>query len=231
MEYSLDLKNTTGNVANDYHVRLEADANIDTSVLVNANGFPSIRTRGNGTKAVRIDWSGATINPGGTISEGFGIVGAKLPPNLRITESYWTLGGLKVVALTSGRLATGDFNGTVASDPWGVVRVSLFDDLTGTDQIGTEWIEGQVNPATLTNYAIVSNQTSDGPIFASWAFRLPGAFVPLDELNSSLGGFGPQTPIQELAAAPEPSSVVLFGLGGACCVLACRCRKRKQQGT
>jgi hypothetical protein len=84
-----------------------------------------------------------------------------------------------------------------------VAKIMLYDSPSGTNQIGIERVEGRGDSA------VISNQTPDGPIFASWGFNTPGAFIPVQDLNDSLGGFGPPTPIQFLAPVPEPSALVM----------------------
>jgi hypothetical protein len=222
--FNARLRNTTGNVVNDYHVKLRADQNIDLSGIGSTGPLGAGPVTGNGTREVTASWSGGTVNQGQECSFSLNTaMGAGTPNGLTVAESWWTLGGIKVVSATSGRLGSAMFDGTSGSGDWVVARIMLYDSLSGANQIGTEWVEGRADSA------VISNQTSDGPIFASWAFNTPGAFIPVQDLNDSLGGFGPPTPIQFLAPVPEPSTFVL-GTAGIVIGLVCAGVRRGLKG-
>jgi hypothetical protein len=209
--FNYDLPNTTGQAANDYHIKMEANENIDIIKTYEIGGDEQFANamfdgvEGNGTKVVTINWHhipGYTVDQGQTTHIGAGIEGEEEeenPAGWRITESWWTFDGEKLTSPTSGRLATVVFNGTI-SDNWLTVKIELYDDILGTNLIGTGWIEGRGTDAT------ISNQTTGGSIYARWAFNTPtSTMIPLEELNESLGDFGPFTPIVELRPRDIPT--------------------------
>lgn len=195
--FNTDLHNTTGLVVDDYHVKLVANGPINITNTYEHGGnveFPNAQShggvQGSGTNSVTINWSGTTVNPGDTVH--VGAFAYPAPSDVRIVESWWTLGGARVSAGTDGLLASARFNGVEGDDIWTVVQVNLFADPGGTDFIGTIWLEGEGTTAE------VFNGTCEFPIFASWSFRDPGPQVALDDLNPELQGFGPWTPVVEL---------------------------------
>jgi hypothetical protein len=202
--FNTHFENTTGNVANDYHIKMVADENITIDATFESGGdvvFDDALTtggvQGNGTQSVTINWSGATVNPGQTVHVGAGTgIGGGTPNNLRITESWWTVGLVKMVSDTLRCFASADFNGTAGSGDWVVVQLEIFDDIEGTNLIGRQWIEGRGTSAVITN------ETYGRSIFARWAFNTPSPdMIPLEDLNEDLGGFGSFGPIVELAPA------------------------------
>ena len=223
--FNTDIVNTTGSVANDYHVRLVAEEPINIDHTYEAGGdvsfLPGV-VEGNGTKDVTINWEGVTVNQGQMVhvgaSSGFG---NGTPNKMRVAESWWTLGGVKLAALTSGRQASADFDGQAGTGEWLVGRIDLYDSATGFNQIGRQWVEGRGLGISLANL------TTDGPIFARLALRAPTLQpVPLAELNPSLGGFGPAGPMQILepvSPSPycpglpnsvQPNGAILEAIGG-----------------
>lgn len=195
--FNADIHNTTGLVVDDYHVKLVANGPINVTNTYEHGGNVAFDdalsgggVSGNGTNSVTINWSGATVNPGDTVH--VGASGHPAPSDVRIVESWWTLGGARVSAGTDGLLASARFNGVAGDPTWVVVQVRLFADPDGDDPIGTIWLEGEGTSAE------VFNGTCEFPIFASWSFREPGPQVALDDLNPELEGFGPWTPVVQL---------------------------------
>ncbi|HBL27154.1 MAG TPA: hypothetical protein DD490_10000 [Acidobacteria bacterium] len=196
-----DIVNTTGSVANDYHVKLESPngkpINVGSTFEAGGNvmfndALSSGGVSGNGTSSVTINWSGATVNQGQTVH-----VGAYAPEDFIIRESWWTFGGVPLVpAKTTGKLASAKFNNV--NQQWVVVQIALWSDIRGTRNLGHEWIEGNGTGAYIFN-------ATCAPIYASWSFRRPSdTQVPLEDLNPALSGFDTWTEIVELPAAGVP---------------------------
>jgi hypothetical protein len=215
--FNAHLTNTTGNVADDYHVKMTASQNINITSTFEAGGdvmFPDALggggVQGNGTTSVTINWTGATVNQNQTAHFGAGSgVGGGTPNGFQITESWWTFGGAKLVPAdsASGRLCSANFNGVAGSGDWVVVKIELFDSPTSSTPIGTEWIEGRGTSAHIINW------TSDGPIFARWAFNTPSATqIPIADLNPSLTGFGDFGPMVVLEPIEVAPSLTPYGL-------------------
>ena len=216
LSFNTDLVNTTGSVLNDYHVKLVSTAPITISDTFQSGGdvvFNSGVVNGNGTNSVTIDWSGATVNQGQTSH--VGAATAAYDPSIIIQESWWTFGGVKFVPNT-GTQATGFFSG---GSFFTVARISIFDSPGATTLLGTEWMQGAGN---LLN---VANRTSDGPIYVKVATRTSQNAIPLSDLNFSLTGFGPDSPVLQLSPVPEPSSLLTFGVGMLCLVGYARRRR------
>ncbi|MBN1766229.1 MAG: hypothetical protein JW860_13295 [Sedimentisphaerales bacterium] len=194
LKFNTHFKNTTGSMVNDYHVRLVANEPITVSSTWQSGGdvqfSPGVVT-GNGTKSIEVNWSGATVNQGQTAH--CGVSTSTYIPSLTVTESWWTVGGVKFNPnLNDGLMGNADFDG--GSD-YTVARIKLYDDIYGSNLIGTEWIEG---PGDLLG---ISNLSHDGPLYASVATLSSSTEIALEDLNPSLEGFGPDGPIIELLPA------------------------------
>lgn len=195
-----DIVNDTGDAADDYHIEIATDTPFSLYNTYNFGGdvqFPTTNVSGIGTNNVTFNWSGATVNSGQDTHVGFSV-----PWNARITKSHWTTGGTEVLPRDLG-LTTGTFN--EATTDYIVAKVELWDDIFGTNLVGTMWWEGQGTDVIIENF-------SDRTVFASWSFTDPGGIVALEDLNHTLGGFGPETAIVELI--PEPATISLIALGG-----------------
>jgi hypothetical protein len=195
-----DFTNTTGSVVNDYHLKLISPNPININYTYRFGGdvaFNSPIIAGNSSNTVSLDFSGSTVNNGQTVHVGFYAPGNY---DIRVSESYWTFGGLKVDTFA---MPTTYFEGT--STDFLVVRVSLYDDINGTNQVGTMWWESQSNSAKVTSYV---SET----LYYSTATARFASEVPLEDLNESLTGFGPESNIAILPV-PEPSTMLLMGTG------------------
>jgi hypothetical protein len=69
--FNTDFQNTTGMAANDLHLMLTANQNINITQTYSATvptqistAFPNATVTGNNSKAVTIDWTGATVSNG-----------------------------------------------------------------------------------------------------------------------------------------------------------------------
>lgn len=198
--FNADYHNTTGRTENDFHVLIQGDG-LYQSLTTYEGGqvpFPKVEiSYGNGT--AEISWSGASVMPGQVTH--VGVAG----PAFTIVDSWWTIDGQRDKPNPYyGTLLTPYFS---ASDFFTVVRVSLFDDPLGTHQIGTDWAEG------FGEFSSLANETPDGPVFASYATLFSPTEIPLQDLNSSLTGFGPESQIMSYQAmgTPEPGTLVLLG--------------------
>lgn len=211
-----DITNTTGNVVNDYHIKLESDNPIDVQNTFRFGGdvaFDSPTITGNGSTSVSLDFSGATVNNGQDTHIGF----YTPTGNVKITESYWTLGGVEVTPRL-GKVSA-NFYGT--STDYLVARVSLYDDILGTNQIGTMWWEDQAQSVDFFNYTSID-------VYASFAFARFSQQVALADLNDSLSGFGAESGIQLLRPVPSPATLWLLGVGlvGLTMLKRYDCKKR-----
>jgi hypothetical protein len=203
LSFNSDFVNTTGSLLNDYHVKMVSTAPITISSTWQTGGnvqFNPGTVSGNGTNTVTIDWSGATVNQGQTTHVGAST--AAFDPNIKIVESWWTVGGVKFT--TTGNQASANFTGGAN---FAVARISIFNDSLGTTLLGTEWMEGP------GNFQNVQNQTTDGPLFVKVALLTSTTVIPLQNLNFSLTGFGADSAVQTLPPVPEPASAVALGVG------------------
>jgi hypothetical protein len=123
---------------------------------------------------------------------------------LEITECWWTYNGQKVGNDVDTALCSWMFNGTSGSGNWLVFKIEIFKDAGGTNLIGRQWVEGR------GTYALISNQLPNRPIYARWAKNTPGAKIPIQDINDSLGGFGAFGPITTLPI--ESPTVSQWGL-------------------
>lgn len=191
--------NTTGNVANDYHLRLVSGNAINVTNTYEFGGdveFSAPTIAGNGSTNVSLDWAGATVNNGQTVHVGF------LAPgnwDVRVAESYWTVGDLELLPRIGMPSAA-----FVPCADFLVARISLYDDLVGSNLVGRMWWEDQACSVTIGNWTYE-------PVFASVALASFPSIIPLEELNESLTGFGPDSPIEYFAPIPEPASLLLLG--------------------
>ena len=197
LAFNTDFTNTTGSIVNDYHVKLVSDQPINVSNTWQIGGqvqFNAPTITGGGTGTVQLDWSGATVNQGQTTH--VGVSTTAYQPNLRIVESWWTIGGVK---FDGTPLVNAGFN---AAPGFTVAQVRLYDDILGTHLVSTQWIEAPGELASISSF--------NGTVYASWATRRSNSVIPLQDLNESLGGFGSFTPI---AAVPEPPALALLLAG------------------
>lgn len=207
------IENTTSSVANDFHITLVSPKDMSVEGLFTAEN--------DGSKKVGLTYDGFSVTPGQSHCFRFFVFenssSAPNPENIEvgISESNWTLGGLPVVPKVS--LGSIDFDGE--SSDFLVARLSLFDDLAGSNQIGTMWWEQQATSATCRNF-------TTGPVFASIAFARFQNMVALENLNESLTGFGADSPIQLCTPTPVPEPASLLLLGAALAGLACSRRSK-----
>lgn len=204
--FNTDIHNTTGSVANDYHIKVHSDSQ---NITIGGNhwdtGFgavpwPSFSASGEGTQDVGLNWSGATVNSGEKVHVGaYG-----LPSDFVITESWWTLGGAKLMPSFGQASASFDGLGTTYQVAW----VDLYDG--ANNLIGSQWIQelGSVQPT-------IFNATSDA-IYVSYGFWQTNTPIPIEQLNATdlnRSNFSQFSPIVRLAGVPEPGSLLLFGAG------------------
>jgi hypothetical protein len=196
-----DFQNTTGNMANDYHLKLVSNAPITVFDTYEHGGnanvtFNAPKINGNGSNSVTLDWSGATVNNKDITHVGFAAYGMA-----EVAESYWTVGGLELHPRIG--FLTAVFSG--ATTDFLVERILLFSDLSGTELIGTIWWEDQAMAVTNYNFSGVV-------AFASVSTARFSTEIPLEDLNESLTGFGSESAIQQYtpSAVPEPASLLLM---------------------
>lgn len=199
---NVDFKNSTGNVASDYHLKLVSSNPINISNTYRFGGdvvFNPPTITGSGSNNLSLDFAGATVNNGQTTHIGFYAPGNF---DIKVAESFWTFGNLEVLPRIGMKSVA--FNG--ASTDFLVERINLFSDLAGSNLVGTMWWEDQA--ASLRNF----NYTTE-PVFASFATLRSQNMIPLENLNHSLSGFGSESQIQYFAPVPEPSTLLLVGFG------------------
>ena len=213
LAFNIDFTNTTGTIADDFHIKLSTSTPV--TVLQTFEGgavsFGPGAVTGDGTTAVEIDWSGATVNPGQTTHIGASASSGSVVDVTYALESWWTHGGKKIGSHGyDGSAATVDFTAAASlagNTDWTVARVTLFTDLAGTNVVGTEWVEEEGDVSQ------IFNASSYGPIFASLATLSSPDPIPLEDLNFSLTGFGQDGPIMQLDPVPEPSTLLLITSG------------------
>jgi hypothetical protein len=175
--------------------------------------FPAnITVSGNGTQQVTVTFSGQTFPAGYWTHVGVGTLGNN---DIHIAESHWSENGAPAGGM-AGAVPGVKFLGASAS--WTVERVALYD--ATNNVIGHEWAEAQGSGPVIT--------PTDVGLYYSTATLISPTQIPLDQLNNSLGGFGPESPIQFLppASAPAPPTLVLACVGGLC-LLGRRWRRPK----
>jgi hypothetical protein len=220
---STDVKFTPtngANIANRYQLNLVSPNPIPIDATSRFGGdvvFMGGSITGAGTTRASLDfYGGATlVHPGQTIHIGFASIGNS---NVKVAESFWALDAPEVLPIG---MASATFNG--AASDFLVARVSLFDDAAGSHQIGTMWWEDQASSVALNNF-------TTEPVYASVAFAHFSNMIPLEDLNASLTGFGPESGIQFLAPIPEPETYVMFMAGLGLMSFMARYRRRKGQG-
>lgn len=213
-----DFENTTGNVANDYHLKVVSTNPIPIDNTFTSGGdvaFNAPTVTGAGTTSVSLDFAGATVNPGQTTHVGFLSIGNF---DVKVAESFWTFGGLEILPRIG--MASATFTG--AASDFLVARVSLFDDLAGSNLIGTMWWEDQASSATINNF-------TTEPVYASIAFARFSNMIPLENLNESLTGFGTESGIQFLAPIPEPETYAMLMAGLGLIGFMTRRRRKNEQ--
>lgn len=167
---------------------------------------------GGGTPSTTITWYGPTNQPFGIPPGEWTYVSAAIAttdtPGGYSPSAYWTVDGAPCGAPPPNPSPVW---GYVNEGNWQVVEMKLWSDAGGTTLVGTQL--GQLN-GTLLN---VINRTQSGPIYVSWATTpLSSTPVPFANLNLSLTGFGPFTPIMTLNPIPPcllncpPKSNTLF---------------------
>ncbi len=230
--------------ATDVHVKLSSSepiyifqtySNNTQSMFSQVPLKPAVVT-GNLTTEVRLDWHTfppSVVFPGGQVHIGFA---GSIPPRCHfcdtpgvfITESYWTsgepigplLGLLSPVFIPPSSIGP--------APTWLVGRVDLFEEGPELGRIGSIWWEDQAISASFFNFTTV-------PVLASIAFASFPDMIALENLNESLTGFGPASPVQLFmpvplpAAVPEPASIVLLG-AGLMGLLAARNRSSRKIG-
>lgn len=192
--------NTTGNVANDYHLKLVSPNPINISNTYCFGGdvvFNEPTITGNGSTDVSLDFAGSTVNSGQTVHVGFYAPGNF---DIRVAESFWTSGDLEVLPRIGMKSAA--FDGT--TNDFLIERISLYDDLAGTNLIGTMWWED-------LGASVINRNLTTQPVFASYAYLRSPTMIPLEDLNYSLTGFGPESPIHYNAPFPNQRACYYSG--------------------
>jgi hypothetical protein len=186
---NVDYNNRNGLSANDYHLKLHSSSpiNIDDTYM---GAYPNLLISGAGTNNVELNFSGHSVAPGGQMHIGYT---ASSNDAIAVTESYWTTDNDPTPFLPLP--AKSVFFG-LASIDYLVERITMYDDVFGTNVIGTMW--WQYRAAYVTNW-----NWTPYPIYISWAFLRSPVAIGLPSLNSSLQGFGPESPILEIAPVPE----------------------------
>ena len=152
----------------------------------------NITISGNDSTHVTLTYTGTTFNQNDWTHVGLGGMGS----GVTISNSFWSDNGSQVQS-SAGHQPGITFKGT--SSTFMLVRVTDYD--TNNNVIGHEWAEQQSASFKLMGTTV--------PLHVSMATMTSPTEVPLVQLNGSLTGFGPESPIMSLGAVPEPSSGIL----------------------
>lgn len=203
-----DFFNTTGNLANDFHIEFVSATAITVGSQCCRSSptgtFPAATTSGGGTKNVTYDWSGLTVNSTEKIHVGYNITSSS---PIQIKRSFWTLGGFEVLPHKHSASTNVSGGGT----DYVVARVTLYDDLAGTNVLGHQFVQ---DLGTTTE---VSNGGEAG-FFASSAEISQGPTpIPEVDLNTDNTSLAPaldavEGPIQFFP--PPPALVPALSLQG-----------------
>lgn len=225
--FNTDFKNLSGTPVNDLEIILQSSSAIHvnglfstTSLMAPTTAFPPGTISNNDTSVVDLSWSGSTIGNG--VWTHVGAYGTDTA-TVSISSANWTIDGFPAGGVPIPSVLPYDPLGS----EFGVVRATLYSALSGGEVIGHLWYELPADDGA-TTFASVFNANSQTPtIYASWAFNTPSSsLIPLDALNESLTGFGPESPIRSLVT-PEPSSLLILGLG----LGVCGCFRHRKQLT
>lgn len=205
--WNTDVENTTGNVANDYHVKFVHDSPFTVDKTWTTGGdvsFPNVNVQGSGTTEVTIDYSGATVNSGQDthIGAAFSVPWRKL----KVAEVYWTFGGMELLPRTV--LLDPDRTGASGTAGYGLARYELYNE-TGTEYLSVNWqeMDGGSGSFVLTN----NNDVNVTVVGLTYRFSLD--LVPLEDLNPSLE-FPPSTTPDFVLHTGESFSFEIGPVGG-----------------
>jgi hypothetical protein len=193
----------------------------EASSPVNVN--PYVKVTGNQTDRVTITF---TVQPdtslGGQFSTGLFPAGYSTHVGIRgtgravLADQHWSKSGTPTSG-PDGHMPGVNFTGQSPGDKWMIVRTTMYSALSGGAVIGEQWTEEQATGFSLTGSSV--------PLYVSSNYFLSNTEIPLEDLNHSLdSNFGLDSPIVQLNAAPEPSSLVLVSAGVIGMIGYFRCR-------
>jgi hypothetical protein len=219
-----DFQNTTGTVANDYHIRVQSKFAMllnDAGSMLPHNGqpgaaFPTTTIHNYSPSDVTIDFSGATLQNLEWTHIGLSVLG-RAPA---ITESWWTYNGQRIQPSGSlgGVLASAEISGDPSQ--WMVLQVKLYTGING-QLIGNMWFQDQGNQFTLSNW---NNQN----LYVTTSYKFVSTPYALVDLNEDLGRLGPESGFQVLVGVPEPSTLTALLAGGIVGIATCRRLPRRK---